>query len=109
MGAGTWMRQITSSLNEGRDLNPGDTCRSLNHIVFRQASLNEGRDLNPGDTRGYNRVNRTPSTLNEGRDLNPGDTCIASCSLDRTTRAQRRPGPESRRHAAPASVTSLMP
>ena len=37
-------------------------------------SLNEGRDLNPGDTRMLGRRSSASGALNEGRDLNPGDT-----------------------------------
>ena len=59
-----------SALNEGRDVNPGDTTRQ------GAAQRNEGRDVNPGDTRaGLDRRAALGSgPLNEGRDVNPGDT-----------------------------------
>ena len=38
-----------SALNEGRGLNPGDTC-PIALCRQRAAPLNEGRGLNPGDT-----------------------------------------------------------
>ena len=40
---------------------------------MRQA-LNEGRDVNPGDTYTLTRAPLVSPTLNEGRDVNPGDT-----------------------------------
>ena len=72
-----WGRPGNGALNEGRDVNPGDTTR-LTHRTggnFARA-LNEGRDVNPGDTQ--IRIEGFPLTvgkpLNEGRDVNPGDT-----------------------------------
>ena len=62
------------SLNEGRDVNPGDTSADSGVPVPRLLALNEGRDVNPGDTRAWRRPWRAPATLNEGRDVNPGDT-----------------------------------
>ena len=63
-----------TALNEGRDLNPGDTLYAIENDFGRFSSLNEGRDLNPGDTGRGVRLTCARSTLNEGRDLNPGDT-----------------------------------
>ena len=95
------------ALNEGRDVNPGDThmrsrrhCgrshaqrrpgrESRRHTTVRASawrswpSLNEGRDVNPGDTSTTQvRPRRRRSPLNEGRDVNPGDTQDASAPGD---------------------------
>ena len=37
-------------LNEGRDVNPGDTRPATSARDSRSRALNEGRDVNPGDT-----------------------------------------------------------
>ena len=42
--------------------------------LARSRPLNEGRDVNPGDTRTAVRSERSGDSLNEGRDVNPGDT-----------------------------------
>ena len=47
------------------------------------------------------------TTLNEGRDLNPGDTHTPPESTGRVESAQRRPGPESRRHASSSRLPGL--
>ena len=87
----------STALNEGRDLNPGDTL-TRDCALGRPNPLNEGRDLNPGDTPRSSSRSRTADPLNEGRDLNPGDTCWNGQTILAATNAQRRPGPESRRH-----------
>ncbi len=99
--AGEWR-----PLNEGRDVNPGDTARRPQPQTRRAPPLNEGRDVNPGDTPARAGVARAAAALNEGRDVNPGDTGdVVSVNLG-TDLAQRRPGRESRRHAPPVTVTS---
>ncbi len=118
-----------STLNEGRGRNPGDTQAPL-AVGRSRCPLNEGRGRNPGDTsrwRAWLRCRR-PS-LNEGRGRNPGDTGLldAEEAPDRArstkagagtpatpaepwasspapTRAQRRPGPEPRRHEPHVAV-----
>ena len=47
----------TCALNEGRDVNPGDTHEAA-RAARRAGSLNEGRDVNPGDTAHANRLTR---------------------------------------------------
>ena len=86
------------SLNEGRGVNPGDT-RRRSPCTCHVAPLNEGRGVNPGDTRARAQRQYALGPLNEGRGVNPGDTGEASSSARRTSRAQRRPGREPRRHA----------
>ena len=39
------------ALNEGRSLNPGDTCSCSCAALHSAPALNEGRSLNPGDTK----------------------------------------------------------
>ena len=121
-------RAACSSLNEGRELIPGDTASRLASAEPATPSLNEGRELIPGDTwlrlRGRGAARRrstkagslSPATpralgarwppaapLNEGRELIPGDTVgFPSNSLARTY-AQRRPGAYPRRHVARGS------
>ena len=57
----------------GRGIPATRPVRTL-HAGFVE-SLNEGRDVNPGDTRGpLRRHPLAPAALNEGRDVNPGDT-----------------------------------
>ena len=43
-------RTACLSLNEGRDVSPGDTPWHAMAGVRRKAALNEGRDVSPGDT-----------------------------------------------------------
>ena len=103
---GSHPNRCTGSLNEGRGLNPGDTSTVAVHGRCRSGSLNEGRGLNPGDTGRYTRARRmSTGALNEGRGLNPGDTPTNSGQPPRaavTPTAQRRPGPQPRRHPAAA-------
>ena len=84
-------------LNEGRGVNPGDTCSTVPiwhqraHAQRRPgreprrhprsprsrcspSPLNEGRGVNPGDTRRRRGASRSRGALNEGRGVNPGDT-----------------------------------
>ena len=63
-----------SALNEGRDVNPGDTDNGLPGVDRWRPTLNEGRDVNPGDTPGAESRSTKTAPLNEGRDVNPGDT-----------------------------------
>ena len=147
-GASRWRRSGSTSLNEGRGLNPGDTIAvgdvfcpmfvaqrrpgpqprrhstSLRSGRSTSTPLNEGRGLNPGDTDRIHPVGElaqerstkagasTPATppesttrrvllaiaLNEGRGLNPGDTLSSLLRLQCSSPAQRRPGPQPRRH-----------
>ena len=82
---------------------PGrESRRHLNSALDGSAPttpLNEGRDVNPGDTSSRPTAGRRGTPLNEGRDVNPGDTWASSHVLDGVT-AQRRPGRESRRHSS---------
>jgi len=62
-------------------------------------SLNEGRGPNPGDTLPSRpRGSASPRALNEGRGPNPGDTVPRPPPDEHVVHAQRRPGPEPRRH-----------
>ena len=55
------------TLNEGRDLNPGDTRFPESLFIAGDGPLNEGRDLNPGDTIHQYLYSRVRSmSLNEG-------------------------------------------
>ena len=118
------MLLIRVPLNEGRGINPGDTCVGLALLPDNACTLNEGRGINPGDTpRGNLVVVRYFLTLNEGRGINPGDTSLtAEIYLQGTPalnegrginpgdtyssvaipafgqNAQRRPGHKPRRH-----------
>ena len=96
------VRQAPSALrplNEGRGANPGDTM-NFRAGWTRPSALNEGRGANPGDTLPRARAAVTDDgALNEGRGANPGDTFMAPPGLMTSTRAQRRPGREPRRHA----------
>ena len=90
---------MSSTLNEGRSLNSGDTPSPRWRTVGKRYALNEGRSLNSGDTRiravtagtspsaqrrPESELRRhhlapmpsaiTPASLNEGRSLNSGDT-----------------------------------
>ena len=99
-GAGSvHQRHGSSSLNEGRSVNPGYTCGPNSHRQSCRPPLNEGRSVNPGytlrapgrDGQGEDRSTkagastpatpasspsgkRTTGTLNEGRSVNPGYT-----------------------------------
>ena len=53
------------ALNEGREVNPGDTPRCRSRGAVRRKPLNEGREVNPGDTRGE--VDANGSTPNAQR------------------------------------------
>ena len=87
-----------SSLNEGRGTHPGDT-----HAAQLRRRKRPARSTKAGA--------RTPATpgwatdpgghrvsLNEGRGTHPGDTLHLLQSIDRVSRAQRRPGHAPRRH-----------
>ena len=94
-------RRCRGTLNEGRDVNPGDTraCRfgrlPAPSSAQRRRPGRESRRHLPGDLPHL----RTVHALNEGRDVNPGDTLTAVDSGFRADPvAQRRPGRESRRH-----------
>ena len=112
-----------TTLNEGRGLNPGDTRSHQGAMVD-----NQGRSTKAGASTPATRLlpNRhtvvdfvrstkagasTPATrsrrrrngsccppLNEGRGLNPGDTGCYDDVFARVLAAQRRPGPQPRRH-----------
>ncbi len=117
---------LGTTLNEGRGRNPGDTSRAGRSRRPRPRPLNEGRGRNPGDTcrrpkvgpSGGERSTKagagTPATrarkdgrgrgaapLNEGRGRNPGDTWGTTLLRSMLLAAQRRPGPEPRRHLRP--------
>ena len=127
----------TTSLNEGRDVNPGDTLwwwlwwwwrwdaqrrpgresrrhfKSTPLIFLRFFTLNEGRDVNPGDTRSRRQAPvSSTSALNEGRDVNPGDTlsCEPLRLLVGALNEGRdvNPGDTRSRRQAPVSSTSAL-
>ena len=76
----------------------------------RALPLNEGRGVNPGDTASRRQARASCGSLNEGRGVNPGDTSGSrSPSSPATRSAQRRPGREPRRHAAPARRRTPQP
>ena len=93
------------SLNEGRELIPGDTRLERRVVLNGREALNEGRELIPGDTGSTPAARRRRQrTLNEGRELIPGDTRPAlrpagpgeqrstkAGSLSPATRRPRRP------------------
>ena len=85
---------------ESRRHSPRTAARSMG-----PATLNEGRDVNPGDTRCARRTARRGRTLNEGRDVNPGDTWSIGRGYRHRAVAQRRPGRESRRHGPESATT----
>ena len=63
-----------TSLNEGRDVNPGDTYGEDSDVVrYKVAQRRPGRE-----SRRHSRQSGRPRagtrSLNEGRDVNPGDT-----------------------------------
>ena len=62
------------------------------------SALNEGRGINPGDTSVARAVPPVWSPLNEGRGINPGDTVRQCPVLTSPPSAQRRPGHQPRRH-----------
>ena len=77
------------TLNEGRDVNPGDTA-AVRRPLTGSITLNEGRDVNPGDTRSGTRPRHRLAPLNEGRDVNPGDTWLVGATpvgVARSTKA----------------------
>ena len=70
------------ALNEGRGLNPGDTCticeaENQPYIAQRRPGVEPRRHSPECGQR------RRPDTLNEGRGLNPGDTEEAASVGDR--------------------------
>ena len=54
--------------------------------------LNEGREINPGDTGAARRDLAGVGALNEGREINPGDTRNIAADHLLGLHAQRRPG-----------------
>ena len=98
----------STALNEGRDVNPGDTHPRV-RTPSAPASLNEGRDVNPGDTQRHGRGPAGAVPLNEGRDVNPGDTRRRTERGASVRAAQRRPGRESRRHFSLTASIGRMP
>ena len=97
-------------LGQGRSTKAGTripaTQQALRRIPVAESALNEGRDQNPGDTRARRVPRLRCIPLNEGRDQNPGDTFDTGGEGDGGTCAQRRPGPESRRHVAPGDASA---
>ena len=92
--------QTAMALNEGRGINPGDTCTSSGR-PRRIGPLNEGRGINPGDTLSTTQPSRQGSApLNEGRGINPGDTAQTRITATAFYDAQRRPGHQPRRHSS---------
>ena len=86
-------------LNEGRGRSPGDTRFILARTTGHVPSLNEGRGRSPGDTpRSSAARSRSSTPLNEGRGRSPGDTCRSGSCTRPPRPAQRRPGPQPRRH-----------
>ena len=101
-----------TTLNEGRSVNPGDTCREANpnrNQCLRSTKAGASTPATPGT--GWCRNAPRASPLNEGRSVNPGDTAGTDAVFsDVGTDAQRRPERQPRRHCPPAScTTSLTP
>ena len=88
---------MTTSLNEGRGMNLGDT-RTGCHQGLLWRPLNEGRGMNLGDTASATQTCPCPGPLNEGRGMNLGDTPVATLMWLDPSNAQRRPRYEPRRH-----------
>ena len=85
------------ALNEGRGRSPGDTCGPRASRPAR-CPLNEGRGRSPGDTCRAAASGERRSPLNEGRGRSPGDTVSGLKRFSVRYIAQRRPGPQPRRH-----------
>ena len=89
-------------------MNPGDTLefRGRHH---RDPPLNEGRDVNPGDTT----CASAGSTSTTSAQRRPGrESRRHGLRLDTTfvrNVAQRRPGRESRRHVLKGATTGTLP
>ena len=105
--AGSFLAATRAPLNEGRDRSPGDTAVMLATARTGVGSLvHAQRRPGPQSRRHPPRWHRRAiamqvgPSLNEGRDRSPGDTWTAEvCGADRPSYcAQRRPGPQSRRH-----------
>ena len=107
MSLRTGMSQVTTSLNEGRGVNPGDTPSTRRRHRPASRPLNEGRGVNPGDTLpkgivyaphmdAQRRPGREPRRHFRHQNRNPTPT----------TDAQRRPGREPRRHFSGTSASS---
>ena len=93
-------RARSTTLNEGRGINPGDTRVRGSSRLGSAGPLNEGRGINPGDTGSTGGTTSTARTLNEGRGINPGDTSGGRVSSAACVIAQRRPGHQPRRHVS---------
>ena len=93
---------ITSALNEGRSVNPGDTRILVDGPLAGEAHL---RSTKAGASTPATPLvdgplaSRSASALNEGRSVNPGDTPSAfGIRPFNTCTAQRRPERQPRRH-----------
>ena len=90
------MRTCPAQRRPGREPRRHPTAEQ--ETTGRGPSLNEGRGVNPGDTCQQRHRLQAMASLNEGRGVNPGDTGTPSASLTLPSIAQRRPGREPRRH-----------
>ena len=89
---------FSTSLNEGRGANPGDTRRPP-ASGRRGAPLNEGGGANPGDTnRGWQALVVVHRSTKAGA-RTPATPATVARPAAPVTSAQRRPGREPRRHA----------
>ena len=85
---------LTSALNEGRGVDPGDTrCRTRWSCTSR-SSLNEGRDVDPG-----------ASVCGTSAQRRPGRRPRRLCATVVIASAQRRPGRRPRRHIRAGRTT----
>ena len=89
MRIGQEQRRIRST-KAGR-LTPATPFRWRRRSTARRP-LNEGREINPGDTWARPPSPSGTGALNEGREINPGDTDGGAKVADSEAVAQRRPG-----------------
>ena len=101
-------RTSSRALNEGRGLDPGNTCVAARRPPALPP-LNEGRGLDPGNTSGLAGSGRRRRSLNEGRGLDPGNTPYRATSGGGPADAQRRPGPRPRQHCRSGRCSSAAP
>ena len=64
------------ALNEGRDVNPGDTPERSPHDRLHAGRSTKAEMLIPATRRRGSAAGWRRGALNEGRDVNPGDTAI---------------------------------
>ena len=83
---------FTRPLNEGREINPGDTPLCVRHAVARLVRSTKAGRLTPATRRSAAPRSSRRRPLNEGREINPGDTGDTLVTDAMLARAQRRPG-----------------